>query len=213
MWRASITCLLIACGGNGAATDGIPFDSTPPADACIPATRGGGAVNFDELAEGVVVKDQYAATGVVFSSPHPSGGLHTYNQFASPGSPPTFVTGDDETIDVTPGPEFGNDVQALPITLTFVDPAAAPNPATTTMVSLHEIFTNMDVVVTATAFDPADHVVATATATGDPAKPAQLLTLAAPAIRRVVVDWATQPFEDNAGIDDVTFAAVTVVCP
>jgi len=213
--RASITCLVLAaCGGSGKASDGILPDAPDvPADACVPATGGGGTINFDQFAEGTVVKDQFTAMGIVFSSAHPSGGLHPYNQFTSPASPPTYVTGDDETTDVTPGPEFGNDVQALPITLTFVDPSTPANPGTTTSVGLREIFTNIDNVVTAKAFDPADNMVDMATATGDSLSPGKLLELAAPAIRRVTIEWATTPFEDNAGIDDVTFAPVTVVCP
>ena len=183
---------------------------------CSPVTGGGGAINFDELAANTAVRDQYAQLGVIFTSEGGGPGPYVYGVFPSNGSPPNFLTGDDESVDTNPNAETGNNKPALSIILTFVSVANPQEAATTTSFSTKAVGTNLGNFARADAYDLAGTKVGSAQITGTVA--AQTLSLSSVVgIHQVVVSFDKLGtgtfFEDNAGIDDVQFSAVTAACP
>lgn len=173
---------------------------------------------FEGIADNTPIGDQFAAQGVLFSSPGPLGMPVVYGVFPSPVTPQNCLVGEYEHPDTNPGPEYGNNATALPITITFVDPLNPERPAWTTTVSLYVVWTNVGNVTRADAYDIEDALVDTVEITGLAGVLSNPLHLAsAQGIHRVVVTFNAEgsqgDFEDNSGIDNLDFGPLEVPAP
>lgn len=210
-----------AGGAGGGGTTGSAGGATGGeggGGGCSSSPVGGGDIHFDELANLAIVDDHYLSLGVQFSAPSTAGAPLVFGMFASPASPPNFLIGEDESADLNPGFEHGNNTPALPITMTFVVPGDPSKKAITPSVSFREIFSNTGNVTRAEGYDASENLVASAEIIGDSLAPGKTLTLSsASGIHRVVVLFDAIGtgglFEDSAGIDDVQFEPVVAVCP
>jgi hypothetical protein len=153
---------------------------------------GGRLITFEEVPVGTVLSNQYAATGVLFTTI--SGALQVTTNFPArfvPVSPPQVFA------DSTANP-------AVPgiVDLTFVAPASM-NPATADFVSFFLINAQNDAAIV-TAFDSSNHLVFTNSYHGGGASQ-QLVAINAPVIARVRINLGQGT--NAAAIDNLAFRA------
>ncbi len=173
----------------------------------VPVTVDAQTIGFDDVADGTTVADRYASSGVVFSGP--GDGPATFGVFGSPASFRNYLVGEHEgTEDKNDTSEFGNGKPAVEIGFRFVQ-EDAKTPGVTSRVSLVIIYLNRGSRARIRALD-VEGLVLTETVVegvlGAYAIPAELSATGIAAVR--VTFERDKGFEDNAGIDDLSFGPV-----
>lgn len=162
-------------------------------------------LGFDDLPDATVVTDQYAARGVVFGSDGQAPS--TFGVFGSPASFRNYLVGEHEgTEDKNDSSEFGNGKPARDIVMRFVSGDGA---GATARVAMVITYLNVGSVARVQAMDAQGAVVAEATVTGRLGGFALPVEVRGASIARVRVRFErADGFEDNAGIDDLSFDPV-----
>lgn len=166
-------------------------------------------INFDDLAAGDVVSDQYISQGILFgdASQHPV----VFGFYRSAVSPPNALVSEGEgDRDLNPGLEHGNNEPSLPIKFRFCDARACANKLTAASVQLQVLWLNQGNAVEAVAYDSAGQIIdrkqAFSTLETIP------ITLGGPVHRvevRFLSDLAgSSTFEDIAAIDDIVITGL-----
>ena len=174
-----------------------------------PAAQSQVTIDFDNLAAGDVVSDQYVSQGIIFgdASRHPV----VFGFYRSAVSPPNALVSEAEGgRDLNPGLEHGNNEPYRPIEFRFCVAPACQNQLAAASVEFQVLWLNQGNAVEAIAYNSVGQIIdrkqAVSTLNIIP------ITLGGP-VHRVVVRFlsdlpGSSTFEDIAAIDDIVFTGL-----
>jgi hypothetical protein len=170
----------------------------------VPVTAGAQSIGFDDVQDGTAIAAQYAGLGVVFEGV--SGGPFAFGVFGSPASFRNYLVGEHEGLeDKNDSSEYGNGRPAAGIDMRFVV-GDGKAPGVTSRVSMAIIYLNVGSRARVQAVGVSGETIAEEVVVGRLGAFAQKVELRGVGIARVRVRFERdEGFEDNAGIDDLSF--------